>query len=68
MLTGNVDSGDWWKDGAGFQALPLCEHPSIQVKNMDQATRLKDVVLSKEIISILDGDQIHHRSLGQVGG
>ena len=54
MLTGNVDSGDWWwKDGAGFQALPLCEHPSIQVKNMDQATRLKDVVLTKEKIKTI---------------
>ena len=53
MLTGNVDSGDWWKYGDGFKALPLCEHPSIQVKNMDQATRLKDVVLSKEKIKTI---------------
>ena len=31
----------------------LCEHPSIQVKNMDQATRLKDVVLTKEKIKTI---------------
>ena len=30
MLTGNVDSGGWWKDRACYKVLPLCQQPRSQ--------------------------------------